>query len=215
MSKVRVHNFVVTLDGYASGEGQSLDAAFGHAHKEFLHWFGEIRIWRGLQPDGKFGPDEAIASAWGAGIGAEIMGRNKFRPTTGPWPNDGWRGWWGEDPPFHTPCFVWTHHPRGPMKMEGGTTFSFVDGTPAEILALARKAAGDLDVRIGGGPTTVNQFLRADLIDYLHIVVVPTVLGRGVPLWTGLEGIQERFDIASVTSPSGVTHVFFTRRNRD
>ena len=214
MSKVRVHNFVVTLDGYASGEGQSLDAAFGHAHKEFLHWFGEIRIWRGLQPDGKFGLDEAIASAWGAGIGAEIMGRNKFRPTTGPWPEDGWRGWWGDDPPFHTPCFVWTHHPRDPMEMRGGTTFHFVGGTPAEILELARDAAGGLDVRIGGGPTTVNEFLRADLVDYLHIVVVPIVLGRGVPLWNGLGGLHERFDISSVTSPNGVTHVFLTRRDR-
>ena len=214
MSKERVHNFVVSLDGYASGEGQGLDAAFGHAHKEFLHWFGEIRIWRGLQPDGKFGADEAIASAWGAGIGAEIMGRNKFRPTIGPWPQDGWRGWWGEDPPFHTPCFVWTHYPRDPMEMKGGTTFHFVEGTPAEILELARDAAGDLDVRIGGGPTTVNEFLRADLVDYLHIVVVPIVLGRGVPLWGGLGGIHERFDISSVTSPSGVTHVFFARRGR-
>jgi dihydrofolate reductase len=214
MSKVRVHNFVVSLDGYASGEGQNLDAAFGHAQKEFLHWFSEIRIWRGPQPDGKFGADEAIASAWGAGIGAEIMGRNKFRPTTGPWPEDGWRGWWGEDPPFHTPCFVWTHHPRDPMEMEGGTTFYFVEGTTAEVLALAREAAGNLDVRVGGGPTTVNEFLRADLVDYLHIVVVPIVLGRGVPLWRGLDGLHERFDISSMTSPSGVTHAFFTRLDR-
>lgn len=213
MSKVRVHNFVVSLDGFASGEGQSLDAAFGHAQKEFLHWFGEIRVWRGTQPDGKLGPDEAIASAWGAGIGTEIMGRNKFRPTSGPWPEDGWRGWWGDNPPFHTPCFVWTHYPRNPMKMEGGTTFHFVGGTPAEILKLAREAAGDLDVRIGGGPTTVNEFLKADLIDYLHIVVVPIVLGRGVSLWNGLGGLHQRFDTSMVTSPSGVTHVFFTRRS--
>ena len=214
MSKVRVHNFVVSLDGYASGEGQNLEAAFGHAQKEFLRWFRDVRVWRGLEPDGKFGVDEAIASAWETGIGVEIMGRNKFRPTTGPWPDDGWRGWWGEDPPFHTPCFIWTHYPRDPMKLKGGTTYYFVDGSPAEVLALARKAAGDLDVRIGGGPTTVNQFLKADLVDYLHIIVVPIVLGRGVPMWTGLEGLQERFDTASVISPSGATHVFFTRRDR-
>src|SRR5689334_15351181 len=156
MSKVRVHNFVVTLDGFASGEGQSLEAAFGHAQKEFLRWFRDVRVWRGLAPDGKFGVDEAIASAWETGIGVEIMGRNKFRHTTGRWPDDGWRGWWGEDPPFHTPCFIWTHYPRDPMKLKGGTTYYFVDGTPAEVLALAHKAAGDLDVRIGGGPTTVN-----------------------------------------------------------
>src|SRR5262245_23029656 len=143
MSKVRAHSIVVSLDGYASGEGQSLEAAFGHAQKEFLHWFRKIRIWRGQEPDNKFGADEAIVSAWGVGIGAEIMGRNIFRPTTGPWPDDGWRGWWGENPPFHTPCFIWTHYPRDPMKMEGGTTYHFVSGTPAEVLSLARKAAGD------------------------------------------------------------------------
>jgi hypothetical protein len=114
VSKLRVHNLVVSLDGFATGEGQSLDAAFGHAHQTFMEWFGKIRIWRALQPDGQLGPDEAIASAWGTAIGAEIMGRNKFRPTTGPWPEDGWRGWWGEEPPFHTPCFVMTHYERAP-----------------------------------------------------------------------------------------------------
>jgi hypothetical protein len=97
VSKLRVYNLVVSLDGFATGEGQSLDAAFGHAQQAFMEWFEKIRIWRGLQPDGQLGPDEAIASAWGTAIGAEIMGRNKFRPTTGPWPEDGWRGWWGED----------------------------------------------------------------------------------------------------------------------
>jgi dihydrofolate reductase len=208
-----VHNFIVSLDGYASGEGQSLEAPFGHAQQQFRHWFGEIKIGRGLQPDGKFGVDEAIASAWRPGIGAEIMGRNKFRPTSGPWPEDGWRGWWGANPPFQTPCFVWTHYPREPMKMEGGTTFHFVEGTPAEVLALAKKAAGDLDVRIGGGASTLNAFLKADLVDYLHIVVVPMILGRGAPVWGGLEGLQERFDVTSMTSPNGATHVFFTRRS--
>jgi dihydrofolate reductase len=210
VSKLRVHNMVVTLDGYATGDGQSLDAAFGHAHDQFMVWFEKNRIWRGLQPDGNFGPDEAIASAWGSGIGAEIMGRNKFRPTTGPWPDDGWRGWWGEDTPFHTPCFVWTHYPREPMEV-GDTTFYFVDGTPAEVLAQAQKAAGDLDVRLGGGPTTVNQFLRADLVDYLHIVQIPIVIGRGVRLWDGLEGLQDRYTLETVTVPSGATHFFFTR----
>jgi dihydrofolate reductase len=210
LPKLRVHNLVVTLDGFATGDAQSLDAAFGHAHDRFMEWFGQIRIWRGLQPDGNFGPDEAIASAWGAGIGAEIMGRNKFRPTTGPWPDDGWRGWWGEDTPFHTPCFVWTHYPREPMEV-GDTTFYFVDGTPAEVLAQAQKAAGDLDVRLGGGPTTVNQFLRADLVDYLHIVQIPIVIGRGVRLWDGLEGLQDRYTLETVTVPSGATHFFFTR----
>jgi dihydrofolate reductase len=210
VSRLRVHNFIVTLDGYATGHGQSTQAAFGHAQKEFLTWFENIRIWRGLQPDGTLGPDEAIASAWGTGIGAEIMGRNKFRPTTGPWPEDGWRGWWGEEPPFRTPCFVMTHWERPPLTV-GHTTFHFVNAKPADVLQRAREAAGGQDVRLGGGPTTVNEFLAADLVDYLHIVLVPIVLGRGVRLWDQLDGLHERFAIESVTVPSGVTHLFFTR----
>lgn len=210
MSKLRVHNLLVSLDGFASGEGQSLDAAFGHAQPVFMEWFGKLRNWRGVESDGKLGPDEAIASAWGTAIGAEIMGRNKFRPTTGPWPADGWRGWWGEDPPFHTPCFVMTHYERDPITV-GDTTFYFVSGTPAEILEQARAAAGGLDVRLGGGPTTINQFLRADLVDYLHVVVAPIVLGRGVRLWDGLDGLHDRYSMETVTVPSGATHVFCTR----
>jgi dihydrofolate reductase len=210
MSKLRVHNFVVSLDGYASGESQSIDAAFGHAQREFLDWFGKLRTWRGGQSDGKLGPDEAIASAWGTAIGAEIMGRNKFRPTTGPWPDDGWRGWWGEEPPFHTPCFVMTHWEHEPI-MAGETTFYFVNGSPAEVLKRAQEAALGLDVRLGGGPTTINEFLAADLVDYLHVVLVPLVLGRGVPLWNGLAGLHERYAIQTVTVPSGATHLFFSR----
>jgi dihydrofolate reductase len=210
MSKLRVHNFVVSLDGYASGDGQSIDAAFGHAQREFLDWFRTLRIFRGGQSDGKLGPDEAIASAWGAAIGADIMGRNMFQPTTGPWPDDGWRGWWGEEPPFHTPCFVMTHWEREPIKA-GETTFYFVNGSPADVLKRAQEAAGGLDVRLGGGPTTVNEFLAADLVDYLHVVLAPLVLGRGVPLWNGLAGLHERYAIETVTVPSGATHLFFSR----
>jgi dihydrofolate reductase len=210
MSKLRVHNFVVSLDGYATGEGQSTDAAFGHAQREFLDWFGKLRTFRGGQPDGKLGPDEAIASAWGTAVGAQIMGRNMFRPTTGPWPDDGWRGWWGEEPPFHTPCFVMTHWERDPIKA-GETTFYFVNGSPADVLQRAQEAAGGLDVRLGGGPTTINEFLAANLVDYLHVVLVPLVLGRGVPLWNGLAGLHERYAIETVTLPSGATHQFFSR----
>ena len=210
MSKLRVHNFVVSLDGYATGEGQSAEAGFGHAQREFLDWFEKLRLWRGLQPDGRFGPDEAIAAAWGTGIGAEIMGRNKFRPTTGPWPDDGWPGWWSEEAPFHTPCFVMTHWEREPL-IVGDTTFHFVSGTPAEVLEHARDAAGGLDVRLGGGPTTVNEFLAADLVDYLHVVLVPLVLGRGVRLWDGLESLHERYTVEVICVPSGATHLYFTR----
>jgi dihydrofolate reductase len=210
MSKLRVHNFVVSLDGYASGDGQSTDAAFGHAQREFLDWFRKLRIFRGGLPDGMLGPDEAIASAWGTAIGAQIMGRNMFRPTTGPWPDDGWRGWWGEEPPFHTPCFVLTHWERAPITA-GETTFSFVNGSPADVLQRAQEAAGGLDVRLAGGPTTINAFLAADLVDYLHVVLVPLVLGRGVPLWNGLAGLHERYAIETLTVPSGATHLFFSR----
>ena len=137
-------------------------------------------------------------------------------PQTGPWTDvgtdDEWRGWWGPNPPFHTPVFVLTHHPRPSIEMEGGTVFHFVDASPQEALDLAREAAGDLDVRIGGGPTVVRDFLAADLIDTLHVVQVPILLGRGVRLWDGVEGVEERYDIEAVSSPSGVTHLTFTRR---
>jgi dihydrofolate reductase len=212
MTKLRVHNFLVTLDGYATGERQSIEAGFGHAQQEFLPWFDRLRLWRqGPEPDGALGPDEAMAAAWGQHIGAEIMGRNKFRPTVGPWPDDNWRGWWGEEPPFQTPCFVLTHYPHEPLKL-GKTTFHFVSGTPAEVLAQAAEAAGGLDVRLGGGPSTVNEFLAADLVDYLHVVIVPIVIGAGIPLWNGLTGLHERFTVESMMAPNGATHLFFTHR---
>ena len=153
---------------------------------------------------------------WAPGIGAEIMGRHKFGPQRGPWDShqsgEEWKGWWGAEPPFHTPVFVLTDHPRPPIEMEGGTTFHFIDASPAESLEIARKAAGDLDIRLGGGPSTIRQFLAADLVDQLHVAVVPIVLGRGEPLWPGLEGLEQRFAVESVTSPGGVTHLSFTRR---
>jgi dihydrofolate reductase len=215
MAKVRVHNLLVTLDGFATGEGQSLTAAFGHAQEPFRHWFDALNLWRSVRPDDPMTVDEAIAGLWGPGIGAEIMGRNKFKPSSGPWdPDDDWRGWWGENPPFHTPCLVLTHHPRPPLPMPGGTTFHFLDASPAEAVKLATQAANGLDVRIGGGPTTVREFLAADLIDHLHVVVAPIVIGRGVRLWDGLAGVQERFDVQTVSTPSGVAHLTFTHKPR-
>jgi dihydrofolate reductase len=213
MSRVRVHNFAVSLDGFATGDGQSLEQPFGHAEGRLMDWFFHTRTFRSMHGEsgGGTGVDEALASAWGPGIGAEIMGRNKFGPQRGSWPDDGWKGWWGDNPPFRTPVFVLTHHPRPPLEMEGGTTFHFLEAAPAEALRHAREAAGDLDVRIGGGPTVVRDFLAADLIDHLHAVVVPIILGRGVRLWDGLEGLEKRFTVESVTTPSGVTHLTFTR----
>jgi dihydrofolate reductase len=140
------------------------------------------------------------------------MGRNKFGPQRGPWADEDWKGWWGDDPPFHTPVFILTHHLRPTIEMKGGTTFHFIDASPTEALEAAQEAAGGLDVRIGGGPTTVRKFLAANLIDYMHIAVVPIVLGRGERLWDNLEELEQRFAIEATTSPSGVTHLTFTRR---
>ena len=216
---VRVHNFMVSSDGYGAGEGQSLERPFGHADPAQLGaWAFATASWPNrTDPGGSRGLDDYMVRDFHRNIGAEIMGRGKFGPPQGgPWTGVGtdaeWRGWWGPNPPFHTPVFVLTHHPRPSIEMEGGTVFHFVDASPCEALDLARQAAGDLDVRIGGGPTTVRDFLAADLIDFLHVVQVPILLGRGVRLWDGLEGIEERFDVEAVSSPSGVTHLTFTRR---
>ncbi|KAA9381551.1 dihydrofolate reductase [Microbispora cellulosiformans] len=213
MSRVRVHNFAVSLDGFATGEGQSREEPFGHAGGRLHEWFFETRTFQAMQgkTGGSTGVEDAIVRTWDMGIGAEIMGRNKFGPQRGPWENHDWNGWWGPNPPFHTPVFVLTHHPRPSVEMEGGTTFHFVDATPEEALRQAREAAGDLDVRIGGGPSTVRQFLAADLVDHMHVAVVPIVLGRGERLWDGLEELEKRFEIESVSTPSGVTHITFTR----
>jgi dihydrofolate reductase len=214
MSRVRVHNFSVSLDGFGTGEGQSLEAPFGHAGGRLMEWLSATRTFHEMQgePGGATGADDAFASNWGPGIGAEIMGRNKFGPQRGPWTDEQWKGWWGDDPVFHTPVFVLTHHPRPPIKMQGGTTFHFIEASPAEALQVARDAAGGLDIRIGGGPATVRQFLAADLIDHMHMVVVPIVLGRGERLWDGLEELERRFATEAVSTPSGVTHLTFIRR---
>jgi dihydrofolate reductase len=214
VSRVRVHNFSVSLDGYGTGEGQSQEAPFGHAGERLHGWFFGTGTFREMHGEGggDSGVDDALARAWAPGIGAEIMGRNKFGPQRGPWQDHEWKGWWGDNPPFHTPVFVLTHHPRPSLEMEGGTTFHFVDATPQEALRQAREAAGGLDVRIGGGPDTIRQFLAADLIDHLHVAVVPIVLGRGERLWEDLEGLERRFrTVESVTTPSGVTHLTFSR----
>ena len=213
MSLVRVHNFSVSLDGFGTGEGQSLEAPFGHAGSRLHEWFFPTRAFQSMQgkPGGSTGIDDAFASNWGPGVGAEIMGRNKFGHQRGPWADEEWKGWWGDNPPFHTPVLILTHHPRPSVSMNGGTTFQFIDAGPTEALQVARQLAGGLDVRIGGGPSTIRQFLAADLIDHMHIVVVPIVLGRGERLWDDLEGLEERFNVEAVSSPSGVTHLTFSR----
>jgi dihydrofolate reductase len=159
---------------------------------------------------GTHGVDDAFAAATHRGIGAEIMGRGKFGPQVGPWEDESWRGWWGEEPPFHSPVVVLTHHERPDLSV-GETRFLFRDLPPVEALALATEQAGGLDVRLGGGPTVVREFLAADLVDHLHIVVSPILLGRGVRLWDGLEALERRFEVEVTASPSGVVHYVFTR----
>lgn len=217
MSRVRVHNFTISLDGFGTGEGQSLTAPFGHGG-HIMDWFKATRSFHamiGRPGEGETGVDSDFAAAWGNGIGVEIMGRNKFTPERGPWKDADWKGWWGAEPPFHTPCIVLTHFPRPPMQV-GETTFHFVDASPAEALAQARAAAAKAgkgkDVRIGGGAVTVREFLAANLIDYLHVAIAPVLLGRGERLWDNLEALEKKFDTVKTTSaPSGVVHVEFAR----
>jgi dihydrofolate reductase len=207
MSRVRVHNFSISLDGFGTGDGQSLEAPFGHAGQRLHAWMFATRFW---DDAGTAGVDDAFAERHEPGIGAEIMGAGKFGPPG--WQDDPeWRGWWGPNPPFHTPVYVLTHRPRPPLEMDGGTTFHFVDAEPVDALAVAREAADGQDIRIGGGATMLREFLAAGLVDHLHVVQVPIVLGRGVRLWDGLEALEEQYDVEAVSSPSGVTHLTFTR----
>lgn len=214
MAGLRVHNLAVSIDGYATGEGQSLATPFGHAGGRLMQWFFPTRTFAEASGHdaeaagtGTTGVDGDFAAATNRGIGAEIMGWNKFAPPDAP---DDWQGWWGEEPPFRTPVLVLTHRPR-PDLVLGDTRFLFRDAAPEAALAEATELAGGLDVRLGGGPTTVRAFLAADLVDSLHLVVVPIVLGRGVSLWQGQEGLEDRFDIETTASPTGVVHHVLTR----
>lgn len=210
MSRTRVHNLCVSLDGYAAGEYVTFDAPIGGA-RQLFGWF-DGRVIHGVeQVSDPVTLDRALTSMWGQGIGAEIMGRGKFGPPVGDWPEEGWRGWWGDEPPFRTPVFVMTHHRIPTMEFANGTSFHFVDGSPQEVLHQAQEASQGLDVRIGGGPSTVRQFVLADLIDFMHLVTVPITLGRGVALWEGLSGLENGWTIETVSSSSGVTHQFWNK----
>lgn len=213
MHRTRVHNLLVSSDGFAAGDEVTLDKPIGEAGALFAKFDG--RVIHGIQGAG--GPttaDQAMFSMWGQGVGAEIMGRRKFGPQSGEWPDDGWEGWWGDAPPFQTPCFILTHYLRESIEFANGTSFHFVDASPQEVLRLAQDAAGGLDVRIGGGPSTVGEFLQADLIDFLHVVIVPIVLGSGVRIWDHLAGLEHRFSVESVSTSSGLTHQLWNRKAR-
>jgi dihydrofolate reductase len=213
MALARVQFFSVSLDGFGTGEGLTQQEPFGHAGDRLHEWMFETRWWHEMvgEPGGSRGIDDAFLRLHGPGVGAEIMGSRKWGPPG--WHEDpAWAGWWGPEPPFHTPVFVLTHHPRPSLEMAGGTTFHFLDASPAEALEIAREAAAGRDVRIGGGVTTIREFMSAGLVDHMHIAVVPILLGRGVRLWDGLEGLERDFEIESTTAPSGVTHVTFSRK---
>jgi dihydrofolate reductase len=213
MSIARVQFFSISLDGFGTGEGLTRDEPFGHAGERLHEWLFKTRWWHEMvgEPGGSSGIDDTFVRLHDKGIGAEIMGAGKYGYPG--WHDDpDWKGWWGDEPPFHTPVYVLTHHTRPSIEMAGGTTFHFVSEPPVAALARAREGAGGQDVRIGGGPTTIRSFLAEGLIDQLHVVVVPILLGRGVRLWDSLEGLERDYDVESVASPSGVTHLTLTRR---
>jgi len=211
---LKVQNLFLSSDGFGAGEGQSLERPFGHANPaELASWAGATASWPNrTDPGGSRGLDDYFTRDFSHNIGAEIMGRNKFSPSRGPWQDLEWQGWWGDNPPFHTPVFVLTHHPR-PSFTLSDTTFHFVDGEPAAVLEKARAAAGGKDVRLGGGVTTIREFLDADLVDTMHVAVSPEVtLGSGVRLWESPDELRDRFHLEVAPSPSGVIHHIFWRR---
>ncbi len=189
MSLFRVSTFAVSLDGFGAGPGQDLQNPLGVRGSELMEWFFATRAWRSMQgqPGGETGVDHRMAEAGLSGIGAWILGRNMFGPVRGPWPDLTWRGWWGEEPPYHVPVFVLTHHARESLEMAGGTVFHFVTGGIGEALDRARAAAGDRDVRLGGGVAVIRQYLEAGLLDELHLVLRPVLLGSGEALFAGLD----------------------------
>jgi dihydrofolate reductase len=211
---LKVQNFNVSADGYGAGLGQSFERPFGHANPgEMFAWAGATASWPNrTDPGGSRGLDDYLVRDFHHNIGAEIMGANKFSPYRGPWTDHEWLGWWGDEPPFHTPVFVMTHHGR-PSFTLSDTTFHFVDADPATVLDQARAAAQGKDVRLGGGATIIREFLDADLVDTLHVAVSPGVtLGGGSRLWESPDELLDRFHRDVVQSPSGVTHHLFWRR---
>jgi dihydrofolate reductase len=209
---VRVHNFTVSADGYAAGEGQSLERPFGHADpRELISWAFPTASWPGRsEPGGSRGLEDYLVREFHRNIGVEIMGRNKFGPQRGPWTDHEWQGWWGDEPPFHTPVFVMTHHER-PSFALSDTTFHFVDGDPETVLSRALEAADGKDVRLGGGADTVRQFLDAGLIDTLHVAVAPMDLGSGSRLWDSPDDLLDRYHRDVVPGSDGVVHHLFWR----
>ena len=214
MSKLRVQSFAISLDGFGAGPNQSLQNPLGVRGPELMEWFFPTKLWREMQGlgTGETGIDNAMAESGFEGLGAWILGRNMFGPVRGPWPDDSWKGWWGDEPPYHTPVYVLTHYPRAPLKMAGGTEFHFVTDDIHAALAQARAAAGGRDVRLGGGVATVRQYLRAGLIDELHLVVRPVLLGAGEHLWHDIDAHALGYECVKTVAGERATHVFLRKR---
>ena len=212
--KVSVLSFGVSLDGYSAGPMQDLQNPLGVGGPAIFEWFFPTRAFRqmhGLE-GGETGVDHRMAQRGFKGIGAWILGRNMFGPVRGPWPDESWKGWWGDEPPYHTPVFVLTHHARPPLRMAGGTEFRFVTDGIESALQQAKAAAGGGDVRIGGGVATVRQYLRARLVDELHFAVRPVFMGAGENLWTGLDMPALGYECAEVIPGERATHVIVRKR---
>lgn len=213
MSKLRVQSFGVSLDGYGAGPNQDLENPLGIGGPELMEWFFHSRFWRKMhgQDGGETGTDNTIAEQGFAGIGAWILGRNMFGPVRGPWPDESWRGWWGEEPPYHTKVFVLTHHARAPLKMAGGTEFHFVTEGIHAALRQATKAADGKDVRLGGGVAAVRQYLRMGMIDELHLAVRPVLLGSGENLFNGLNMRALGYECVQHVAGERAMHVFLRK----
>jgi dihydrofolate reductase len=209
MSKVCVRSIGVSLDGFSAGPDQDLAHPLGVGGEALFQWFFTTQTFCAMQgkPGGSIGADEAFARRGFENMGAWIIGRNMFGPVRGPWPDESWRGWWGEEPPYHVPVFVLTHHARPTLKMQGGTSFHFVTDGIESALSQARAAAAGKDVRIGGGASTVRQYLSAGLVDEMHLAVAPVFLGRGESLLTGLDLPTMGFKVVEHVATEACTHV--------
>jgi len=212
MSKLRVNCFSLSLDGFGAGPDQSLDNPLGLGGPALHEWFYPTRTFQKMfGKDGETGVDEDFAARGFENVGAWILGRNMFGPIRGAWPDDAWKGWWGETPPYHCDVFVLTHHARASFEMDGGTRFHFVTGGIHEALERARKSAGGKDVRLGGGVSTLRQYLSARLIDELHLAIAPILLGRGENLFAGLDLPKLGYRVVESVASKQATHVRLTR----
>ena len=214
MSKLRVDAFSISLDGYGAGPDQTREEPLGRGGEELHGWLIPTRTFNRRTGKGTIGVDDAMAQRSFHNAGAWIMGRNMFGPVRGPWPDESWKGWWGDNPVYHCPVFVLTHHARRPLEMKGGTTFYFVTDGIQAALERAREAAQGKDVRLGGGVGTVRQYLEAKLVDEMHLVVSPMLLGGGEHLFYGLDLVGLGYECVEHASTGKATHFFIARRER-